>query len=140
MSKKLTDIQNEMLEVLEDTVEYYSEDVSRRGVARSNGDFENCVFLTQDGKKCAVGRYLNKKDLEKISYSGNLDGGIINFYNEYDKCELSTRIVKRLPKNFWKDLQNLHDKRSNWRNPSGLSVVGKSHVESMKNKIIEGIY
>ncbi len=108
--KKLSDNQKEMLEVLEDTFNFYSKNPNKRGLS---SDDSSCLFLTFEGNNCAVGRYLNKKDLKSLETNHKLDDSIRGLI--MDKVKLSSTIIKRLPLQFWEDLQNFHDRDNHWK-------------------------
>lgn len=67
------------LEIIEETAAYYCEDPSRRAYNRVNMfAFEpTCQYITLDGRRCAVGRYLlNPREIENKSiFQLVLDGG-----------------------------------------------------------------
>lgn len=109
--------QKTMLEILDETVKYYSEDTSRRG-------FSNvgiCEYLTRDGKMCGVGRCMKNPTIkmrgavtEMMLYGYTGSGRIISLEDEL-KPE-----YKGHPINFWVSIQILHDGAEHW-NASGLT-------------------
>jgi hypothetical protein len=120
-----------MLNILEDTVNYYSEDTSRRALDKHY----NCRFQTVDGKMCAVGRYLKPiTDWTKI-YSAYTYQDLIN---EYPDC----MTEQGLPTSFWLDLQKLHDINSYWNKyiGKGLTLEGDKFIEKIKDNINNGYY
>lgn len=131
---KLTDIQKEMLEVLDDTINFYGKDPKGRRAENENG----CYFLTSEGQKCAVGRYMTKKDLEKIDNQGMMDYGFTKLVQE----QINSKILKRLPESFWSELQYLHDYEYFWnlKYNSGLTYRGKRREQKIKNQILNGIF
>jgi hypothetical protein len=131
MSKNLTTIQRKMLKILSETVEHYSKDTRKRGLDQKGA----CCFITPQGKKCAIGRLLNKTDLKKIQDKGHEDVGYFAI-EEY----ITTQIVKELPENFICALQVLHDVNGNWNIRSGMTDGGKEEVEHIKENIIRGKY
>jgi hypothetical protein len=101
------ELKTKMLAVLKDTVEFYSDDVNRRAVTRS-GD---CLYY--DNKcdtKCAIGRLLNKRDIQYLIDQNQLEGYGIH---EVFGC-LTSKKIKELPLSFLRDLQNLHDEEEYW--------------------------
>lgn len=111
------EIKSKRLEILEDTVKYYSEDVTRRAVT----DKGNCRYKTIDGKRCAIGR-LSKKDL-KEGYSVTNSNNIV-----FNELEEELQLLGGL---FLESLQNLHDSRMNW-DKNGITNEGLEYVEMIK--------
>lgn len=102
------------LEIIEETIKYYSEDTSRRGL--SPGTLDTCQYLTSNGKRCAVGRCC--KDLVNFKV---LDVALSNLKDEYVGHS----------KRFWGDLQVLHDRSYHWNN-EGLTNAGKNYLNDLK--------
>ena len=137
---KLTQEQliTKQLEVLQETVDYYSKDVSRRAVDEEGG----CRYLTSDGRMCAVGRCLTSESIQDVldyeqeqktsiaaieafKYGG---GKLKSEYSDLQECF-----------NFWMALQCIHDHEDYW-NKRGLSKWGIEHVEDVKQNIKKGYY
>lgn len=108
-----------MQKVIDETVDYYSEDLNRRSYIDDQG-----CFYCKDGKYCAVGRCLNKEGLAIARhFEGKIGRLLINaLLNKEDHStddpyahsdELATYGFKRkyqgLPASFWSSLQRLHD-------------------------------
>lgn len=102
-------------EILTETVLFYAEDPSR--VARTD---VGCMYLTADGRKCAVGRCM-QDDLSSALF--NVIGGVTDLQDT--ACEIlgnsSTLDDVLKPQyrgqslKFWQNLQALHDNSGNWR-------------------------
>jgi len=122
----MNELQQKQLDFLEDTVKYYSEDTSRRAV----GNY-SCRYRTNDGRKCAIGRFIfDELYNEKIEeYS----------IDEIFKHKCIPNELKELGVSFLCDIQYLHDRDFNWEN-CGLSSKGEELVEFIKNKIIKEYY
>jgi hypothetical protein len=109
------------LEIINETVEYYSEDVNRRALSiNKDGSVDGCKYLTNDGKMCAVGRCLTEEGLEEFGsrasyYNRNMSPFFKEDYQIYDDF-------------FWRDLQELHDYNHYW-NEEGLTRHGKEQVQ-----------
>jgi hypothetical protein len=112
------------LEIIDETVAYYSEDVSRRAII-SSGSMSPCLYLTKDGRMCAVGRCLSEKGLEIY---GNLSScftyGMIKYMKPGYVIEDS---------GFWANLQELHDSNDFW-DKDGLSPNGALKVIELKEE------
>lgn len=121
-----------LLELLEDTVSYYSEDTSRRAV--ENG---LCKYATCDGRNCAVGRKLiNPKGLENnlvVPVCGI--GKVIELFGK----DVFLPQYRHISVSFWRDLQRLHDDKGNW-GKNELTNLGKEVVEIIKQRIEAGYY
>ena len=136
--------QNQMLEILKDTRDYYAADPDNRRSISEDGE---CMYTWGDNH-CAVGRYL-KEEYQVENWECNNDS-----VNEL--CEDSPETwdidwalrddVQGLDADFWRDLQDFHDSRHNWitTKPSereeGLSDTGKGHYVGMQDRIVEGRY
>ena len=126
-----------MLEILQETIEYYSEDISRRSLVSRTGFYHSI-----DGKQCAVGRCL-KKEFTQLGHKmpGNdfdlLGLIIVNQANSLDELLLSK--YQGAPLLFWRDLQNLHDLNVYWDNV-GLSDKGKDKAKQITDRINTNYY
>jgi hypothetical protein len=90
-------------EVLEETLQFYWEDPERRAVS-GNG---NCQYITDDGRKCAVGRLLSDeqcKELETFS-----SGKTVEFIELPDDLLERMALPYRLAAPFLTSLQCWHD-------------------------------
>lgn len=115
-------------EIILETVAFYSEDPSRRAVIKEDGRAK-CRYLTEDGRKCAVGRCMIEG--KKIAYAGlkfpadKVDAGI---------GDLEDRDSQLLPEyrghslHFWSCLQEFHDADYNFTD-TGLSDAGQQTVK-----------
>lgn len=114
-------LQERRLEFLNDTVNYYSEDVTRRAV----DCYEICVYFDETTKnKCAIGRFIDENILKsKIQLFGSVARNEI--------FELLPKNIQELEKRFLMEMQFLHDNSDNW-NENGLSEQGKHQVEVIK--------
>lgn len=125
LAKKLRKIRTS---VLEETIQYYSEDVDGRAARADNG---RCRYAgksvdrpNSDG--CAVGRLLSPE--LRLELDEKCAGCIVN----------SDEVWPRLPKNvrfygkgFLRELQKLHDTPAYW-NSHGLSTSGIKKVLEIK--------
>ena len=117
------------LEIIEDTVKYYSEDTNRRARNMLNC---SCEYLTAQGKMCAVGRCLlpskNKGLKNNFAFLANSKGKLIKNKDNYFKKQ-----YRGFPESFWNDLQMLHDKGINWVK-NELTKEGEKYVEMLKKE------
>lgn len=84
-------------EVIDETVEHYK-------TAPFGFNGSNCVYLTEDGKMCALGRCLNNPELlgsmavnANVVIDENLGGGLKDEYKHLNNAH------------FWHTLQHYHD-------------------------------
>lgn len=117
------------LKLLEETINHYSKDTSRRAV--ENG---MCEYLTEDGRMCAVGRCLDKDKVDYIDINSVAVDSVLAMYYQPFMAEYSGYWGK-----FWDRLQNLHDISHFW-NENGLTKLGEEEVEEIKLLINEGVY
>ena len=112
------------LEIIDETVAYYGEDLSRRAI----NDRDECVYVDPvTGNRCAVGRYM----VGEVYFVGSVE--------EFDDVTpLEDSLVdqyKGHSVDFWGDLQTLHDSSSFWNlGGKGLSASGKLHVSTLKKR------
>lgn len=117
------------LEIIDETVKYYSEDISRRAVLDMG-----CYYWMQ-GKMCAVGRCLIdpeaiQKLIEEKGY-GDTDVGTLSGVTDFQSSLKEEYRGHDL--NFWKSLQIFHDENSNWCE-SGLTESGLIELDSLKKR------
>lgn len=110
------------LEIINETVEYYSEDVSRR----ATNDKGRCEYYI-NGKMCAFGRCMINPQFKYVSDDPTL--GIKNV----DQDPLLKKEYRGHENEFWVDLQNLHDNQYHW-DKGGLTEFGQKYVEKLKKK------
>ena len=104
------------IEIIDETVKYYSEDVYRRSLVA-----EVCKYKTEEGKMCAVGRCLTSTNIDKF---GTLDGDVHLLFAQVDwNDDLFQEQYKGHDEAFWADLQHLHDVQTHWDN-NGLTEIG----------------
>ncbi len=118
------------LAFLNDTLEYYSTDVSRRNI----DDDRNCLYspLNKNSDGCAIGRFMKKTDSAFLDK--NKIGSIITVFNKYP--ERIPLWMKSLGIDFLNVIQLLHDENDYW-NEKGLSPDGKIRVDTIKRIYIE---
>lgn len=115
MSDKLT-----MRQVLEDSYKYYTEDPNGRRAVSASGD---CLYLTEDGKRCAVGRYMIAGPHQSI------DGIFDNHTFENTESTLTDQ-VKEFNQQFWLYLQDWHDSNFYWDKANNvISTKGQDRYE-----------
>ena len=133
----------QMQEILKDTVDYYREDPEERRAVDENGD---CLYTTEDGRHCAIGRYMREEFLD-TEFKENNGVGVnclssnIDYYLRHD--------VRGLDGDFWKDLQSMHDTIGYWlewsQDTDGLREYkftdkGKEHYVYFQDRIAKGQY
>ena len=112
------------LEIINETANFYTSE--NRAVGQPS-----CMYLTDDGKRCAVGRCL-REDLDVKNFDGDVHDLITDF-EVPDIDDLLKEKYKGHSEEFWLELQNFHDISGNW-NEEGLTEEGYLHVERLKNK------
>lgn len=118
-------IEQRRLEFLEDTVKFYSEDVSRRA---KDGDM--CCYRTADGRACAIGRHISDDKTAR-----DLGSAIVFSRRVFDALP---KEIQELGQGFLSAVQDLHDGDIFWQE-GGLSEKGDEYVEKIKSeyKLIE---
>ncbi len=115
MTTELTipEIQDRMLKVLSETVQYYCEDPSRRGISAEGA----CLYYDPETDNCcAVGRCLE----DPISAEG--DWGAVEdlFDADFEGEAILKEEYRGLPIKFWSQLQNWHDDGDLWSDNEGI--------------------
>lgn len=119
----IKDKKERMRAILDDTVEYYSEDTSRRCFEPGYG-----CFYRSEGKKCAIGRFIPDEN-----YSLEMEEeGATTIISRFHNC--LPPEIEELPSKFLGNLQFFHDNAFNW-GEEGLTGQGKESVEFLKKEI-----
>jgi len=109
------------LEIIDETAEFYMEDVSRRAMNSTGG----CNYVTQDGRCCAVGRCMldpPKPDSDAAKkYASDFDD-----LDSLLKPEYRGHSIQ-----FWGQLQDWHDSSAYW-NDEGLIKAGQRALEELR--------
>ena len=138
--------QQQMQEILKDTVDYYREDPDNRRSIDKDG---NCNYTWGD-THCAVGRYL-KPEHQKENWSENNSSvfQLAQFSDDYNIDQFLIEKAQGLDLGFWRNMQDFHDSHSCWitkedynkaEEPIGLSRVGKDNYRTIEKKINMGGY
>lgn len=137
------------LQIVKEVTDFYSAHPELRGLT-SDG---KCVYQTEDGRKCAVGRYL----LSSVIFMGpladtpenkiNSGGGSVGYLKGPDESsfEVSPTLDSRLRKKyrghtpiFWSDLQQFHDTADYWsEGAGGLTEDGHEYVATLLKRYAE---
>lgn len=105
-------------EFLKDTINFYN---SNNRSVYSN---LRCLYLSlEDGKKCAIGRFLKKEDAITADEKGYDVDEII-------KANMLPERISKLGIHFLETVQDLHDTRHYWAE-NGLTLKGKNRVNSI---------
>jgi len=115
----------EQLALLEETINFYSEDTTRRAI-----NLVGACQYSYDDKSCAVGRCFKYPEIVQAEYGNTRYSTTMEkfFKDQY----------KGYSFDFWRALQYLHDNNPFWNDNKGLSPNGLSYVEELKLKIQEG--
>ena len=114
-------------DILQETLEFYSQDPTRRAAKD-----KDCHYLMDDGtgRRCAVGRCLSgsaKTDDDISKYYAGCKG-LAAKYGGGSIDNLLAPQYRGFSIDFWVNLQDLHDIQENWTD-TGLSERGLSAVK-----------
>jgi hypothetical protein len=117
-------------QIVRETVAFYT---SKNRAAVESVDPDNgctstqCLYLTDEGKMCAVGRCMTKKGLELVlvSYLKSSAHDLDDAFDGIDK--LLKKKYRGQNISFWANLQCLHDNK-NWWDENGITEKGKAKV------------
>ena len=116
------------LEIIDETVKYYSEDVTRRAVPKEGGCYYH-VFDQGMDKYCAFGRCMIDPKISVDDTSGfNESQSIIGV----DQDLLLKEEYRGHSNRFWIEIQRLHDNDVYWGS-DGLSADGLRYSEELKS-------
>ena len=126
-----------MLTILCETVAFYNADTSRRATTDNDpgyGPFPRCEYETEDGRRCAVSRYV-REDVPRHDLAGTVC--VLDYEHGLDTL-LEPRVAG-LSVDFWQDTQQLHDKSDYWCE-TGLTCDGLDKVQEIIKGIGEGLF
>ena len=140
--------QQQMQDLLKETVDYYSEDPSGRRCMTDDGD---CMY-TWGKNHCAVGRYLRKEYQDETWESNNESVNQLCDQTDDGCYSIDQFLVEKahgLDATFWIRLQDMHDTMSYWeewdmhvdgKRKYGLTDAGKEAYVQFQDKIAGGEY
>lgn len=143
--KELTELQQKMLDLLEDTVQYYSEDPENRRCVLLTEGSKYCFYSPQTAEKslsqgCAIGRLLDDSlKLELDARTGLCGVSISQIFSHQKWQDLKDKFPKdllNLPIDFLSMLQDLHDGVFYW-DEIGLTEYGQTFVNQIKEYVDE---
>ncbi len=118
------------LEIIEETVKYYSEDTSRR--SKKDG---RCVYLSPEGNNCAFGRCCTEEGLAFMAGKEGVAVGIFDRANSnYPGREIDSVLKEKYHGNssdFWLSLQRFHDEDT-WWGSNSLTETGLQRLNQLK--------
>ena len=117
-------IEQQRKEFLEETVQFYSEDVTRRAT-----DGYHCMYRTEDGRKCAIGRHISDDKYTSRMEENSCVSNIV-FYS-------LPQEIQDLGQDFLSHIQSLHDGDENWGKEKGLSPIGEGKVNYIRKHFIK---
>lgn len=132
MAKQIKRTKQDYLNLLKETVNYYTVEKNERSVNEEGG-----CFYYKDGKMCAVGRCLiNPKDKDKkLSEVGWGDSTVEELMREFNQS-IFKKQYRRFDTNFWGLLQELHDSmNAGYWNAFELTRDGNAQVQNIKEWI-----
>lgn len=137
-----------MEDLLRDTISFYSVDPVGRRAAEQGSSFSGpiCFYITEDGRRCAIGRYMTDEGINDFGDSkkglyqliplvlekNNMDSDNFDVIgNNMPKVPEFSEKVHDIPIGFLARIQDLHDGVSCWNLniDGGLSEFGKSRVK-----------
>lgn len=95
---------------------------------RAIGVVDECRYITDDGRMCAVGMCMTE---DAIKQYGDCLGNVHELNGSEELDELLKTEFQGHSVEFWADLQILHDTEIYW-NEKGLSDLGRAKYETLK--------
>lgn len=110
------------LEIIDETVAFYSADTSRRAVNR-----KGCEYIAKDGRMCALGRCAQApSELDDNMFAREV-------LRAHEDEEVFKPEYQGHSPDFWSDVQELHDEATHW-DTAGITSFGRAFVEVLKMK------
>ena len=140
--------QQQMQDILKDTVDYYREDPANR---RSITDDGNCMY-TWGNSHCAIGRYLRPEYQRETWEENNSSVNELTQHTDDGEWSIDWCLIDRvhgLNADFWRELQDMHDTMGYWEIWSmevdglreyKLTDEGKEYYVKMQDRIARGEY
>jgi hypothetical protein len=119
------------LELLEDTIAYYSVNPSERRCINDKRDckYSNILVNKPHSEGCAIGRHLNKEDALALDELGAFSASdLVADFPHYLPV-----WMKEMNGDFLDAIQRLHDTSYYW-DDNGLSADGKIFVDNLKKE------
>ena len=117
-------------EIIKETRDYYAEDpADRRGISRGT----QCEFVTDNGKRCAVGRCMTDEAIDVINCGGGIGGDSLPALDALLKkngIEMFKPEYRGKDFEFWFHLQEFHDPTANW-NYEGITAQGEGEYRKL---------
>jgi hypothetical protein len=114
--------------VLKEMVKYYSQDPAKRRSFKGAA----CAYRGRRGCRCAIGRWIPdhqyQSKFDKTGCGTGIGGTGIGDMPEI--MEALPKQIQALGKDFLVNLQDLHDKDTNW-GEKGLSLLGVSNLNDL---------
>lgn len=117
-------------EIIQETIDYYSEDITRRGLQGGR-----CVYNSDSGGHCAVGRCLmSKYHKQGKTLKGNANSVslLIRVQEVKTLDDLLDEKYRGHHINFWEMLQQFHDGSKYWK-LSGVTKDGEVFLKTNFN-------
>jgi hypothetical protein len=114
------------IEIIKETYEYYKADPKRRGINEAG----RCVYLAENGNKCAAGRCLDFDNNTDYILDNEGTGICCLMGVGYKKLEIFKPEYRIGDHNFWRDLQAFHDSAVYW-NEKSITKEGEERYQSL---------
>lgn len=128
-------IKERQLQILDETVAYYSKDTNRRCTSPKGTVTGGCFYAPESVNKvgisdgCAVGRLLTPEF--RIFIDSKIEPGFNSYIDNENIFSLLPNDIKELGGSYLRALQGLHDSPLHWLE-NGISTNGLEYVEKMK--------
>ena len=119
-------------EILEETIEFYTTDPSRRSL----DDAGSCVYNAGTAQHCAVGRCLTpffQEQGRKLKFNVMGFEDFVDYYGYTSHDEALQEQYQGHDMQFWVNLQYFHDTKKFW-NETGLTAEGEEQMKFLINK------
>lgn len=123
-------------EIILETFEYYETDPSRRAWRIGPAGTAQCLYLSPEGNRCALGRVLSEEKMENhdVSYqfiegaaAKSVDGKLNRKRNiSLDGIIQDDYVGHSI--DFWQDLQRYHDTHQFWEGAEGNKDMYKKQL------------
>lgn len=116
-------------EIIEETAKFYTS--KNRSY---DAETQNCYYIADDGKRCAVGRCIKDDKVELAQTRLGDDAVVVDNFIQIK--QLFKPEYKGHDVTFWASLQHFHDQSCNW-NENGMTDQGKVEYNRLLAKYAE---
>ena len=128
-----------MKKIIDDTVQFFGADPESN---RCMDDDSTCMYTNDQGKHCAIGRFLLPEHQTLEFANVHIQDNVENLEGVINLDDVLIPEVRGFPVDFWNDLQVLHDGRYYWSESrncigiAGLTIRGEDFYYEILSRYV----